>query len=276
MHDLVVSSSSAFAHGVKPRSGAVHICYCHTPFRYVWHEREVSLSEVPAYVRPLLRRVLDRIRRWDREAGDRVSHFIANSQVTRQRIGDFYGRDATVVHPPVEIERFSPGQAEDFFLVVTELTRHKRVEVALEAAKLARRPLTVVGEGPELERLRSRFDSSATFTGSVTDAVLADLYRRARAVIVPNVEEFGIAAVEAQASGRPVVALNAGGTSETVLDGETGVLVEHGSAAAFAEVLSDVDFENFSPARMREHASQFSTERFRERFKAEVSRLTGQ
>jgi glycosyltransferase involved in cell wall biosynthesis len=270
---LVISSSSAFAHGVRPRDGAVHICYCHSPFRYVWHERDVALSEVPTYMRPLLRRTMDHIRRWDLQATYRVSHYIANSQATKQRIADFYGREAAVVHPPVEVERFTPGDPEDFFLVVTELTRHKRVEVALEAAQLASRPVKVVGEGPELERLKERFASTAVFMGSVDDAELVNLYQRSRAVIVPNVEEFGIAAVEAQAAGRPVVAVNAGGTSETVIDGETGVLVEEGSAASFAEVLRYVDFEAFSPARARERAEEFSTERFIERFKAEVSRL---
>jgi len=273
-HDLVVSSSSAFAHGVRPGPGAVHICYCHTPFRYAWHERDLALQEAPAVARPLLRRALARQRRWDLAAAGRVTHYIANSQVTQERIRSFYGRDASVIHPPVETDWLEPGTPEDFLLVVTELAPHKRVHVALEAARLARRPIKVVGAGPELARLKSRFEGGAEFLGRVSTAELAQLYPRALALVVPNVEEFGIAAVEAQAAGRPVVALDAGGTRETVVDGETGVLVEEGTPKAFAEALAETDFASFSAAQIKRHAEQFSRERFTERFTAEVRRLT--
>jgi glycosyltransferase involved in cell wall biosynthesis len=274
-HDVLVSSSSAFAHGIRPRASAVHICYCHSPFRYAWHENDLALREAPAYVRPLLKRLLDRIRRWDRAASARVTHYIAVSNLTRQRIREFYGREATVIHPPVDTDRLSPGAPEDFFLVVTELARHKRVHIALEAARTAGKPIKVVGSGPELGRLRATFADSAEFLGRVSDEELPDLYARARALIVPNVEEFGIAAVEAQAAGRPVVALDAGGTRETVIHSETGILLRHESAAAFAEVLRDADFEAFSPLRIRSHAQQFSKKRFMQRFTDEVTRLAG-
>lgn len=274
-HDLVLSSSSAFAHGVRPNAGATHICYCHSPFRYAWHENELAVRETPAFARPVVRRMLERIRRWDRAAADRVTHYIANSELTRERINVAYGRDSTVIHPPVEIGWIEPGTPEDFFLVVTELAPHKRVHVALEAARLAGKRIKVVGAGPELARLKSTFGDSAEFLGRVSTSELARLYPRALALVVPNMEEFGIAAVEAQAAGRPVVALDAGGTRETVANGETGVLVEDGSARTFAEVLSEVDFESFSPAPIRAHAERFSKERFVERFSAEVGRLVG-
>ena len=272
-HDLVVSSSSAFAHGVRVNTDAVHICYCHTPFRYAWHERDLALREAPTIARPLLRAMLARQRRWDLAAAARVTHYIANSQITRERIRDFYGRDASVIHPPVETGWLEPGTPEDFLLVVAELAPHKRVHIALEAARLAGRPIKVVGAGPELARLKSSFGGGAEFLGRVSTAELATLYPRALALVVPNVEEFGIAAVEAQAAGRPVVALDAGGTRETVVNGETGVLVEEGTPKVFAEALSQTDFESFSAARIRHHAEQFSRERFIERFTAEVSRL---
>ena len=273
-HDVVISSSSAFAHGVRPRVGAVHVCYCHSPFRYAWHEFELALSEVSPLSRPLLRRTLNRIRQWDLEASGRVTHYIANSELTRQRIKDFYGREAIVIHPPVDTGWLRPGAPEDFFLVVTELAPHKRVHLALEAARLARKPVKVVGTGPELRRLQSTFGASAEFLGRVSSDRLADLYSRSLALIVPNVEEFGIAAVEAQAAGRPVVAADAGGVRETVRDGETGVLVEAATPEAFAEVLTGVDFEAFSPAVLRDHALRFSPERFRKELTTLIDTLT--
>jgi glycosyltransferase involved in cell wall biosynthesis len=276
-HDLIVSSSSAFAHGVKPRAGAVHICYCYTPFRYAWHERDLALGEVPRYARPFLRWTLDRIRNWDRAVSARVTHYVAISRLTQQRIADCYEREASIVYPPVETKRFSPGGApENFFLIVTELTRHKRVDVALEAARRAQRPVKVVGEGPELRHLRATFDCSAHFLGRVSDAELADLYSRACALVVPNIEEFGIAAVEAQAAGRPVVATDAGGARETVIDGETGILIPGGSSDGFAEALRHVDFHAFSAEKISHHAEQFSIEAFRERFLGEVRRVAGE
>ncbi|MDQ3769248.1 MAG: glycosyltransferase [Actinomycetota bacterium] len=271
-HDLVISSSSAFAHGVRPDDDALHLCYCYTPFRYAWFERDEALREAPRALRPAVARLLERIRRWDLEASRRVDHYIAISELSRQRIEAAYGRAATVVHPPVETSRFAPGNPEDFFLVVTELLPHKRVEVALEAARRARRPIKVVGAGPDLSRLRARYGDTAEFLGRTSDEALADLYARALAVIVPKVEEFGITAVEAQAAGRPVVGPDVGGTLETVIDGITGVLVPPEDVDALAEALTHVDFNAFDPSAAVEQASRFSRARFQERFRAEVAK----
>jgi glycosyltransferase involved in cell wall biosynthesis len=273
-HDLVVSSSSAFAHGVRAAAGADHVCYCHSPFRYVWHARDAALAEVPYGLRPVLRRVLDRIRRWDLAASARVTHYIANSAITRERLWEFYGRESEIVHPPVEVDHFRLSTAEDYLLVVTELVRHKRVELALEAARRAGRKLRVVGKGPELERLRAKY-GSATFLGRVDDEHLADLYSRCLAFVLPSVEEFGIAAVEAQAAGRPVLAVDAGGARETVVDGVTGVRVPPDSVDALAEAMRYVDFDGFDPEEIQAHASHFGPQAFRHRFAAEVQRLTG-
>ena len=259
---LVVSSSSAFAHGVRPTQGVPHVCYCYTPFRYAWYELGRALAEVPRSARPLLRAMLMRIRRWDLEASRRVTAYIAISQLSRQRIADAWGRDAAVVHPPVEVGRFHPGTPEDFFLVVGEVVRHKRTEVALEAARRAGRPVVVAGSGPEVERLRAQYPQ-ARFLGRVSDEQLADLYARARAVVLPNVEEFGIVAVEAQAAGRPVLGVAAGGALETVRDGETGVLVPDAGVEPLAEAMRDVDFDAFSPQAAVASARRFTPERFR-------------
>ncbi len=274
-HNVIVSSSSAFAHGIRPRPGATHISYCHSPFRYVWHERERALREVRPLARRVLGRELDRIRRWDLDAAGRVDHFIANSRITQERIAEFWGRDSVIVHPPVDVHRFTIGQPEDFFLIVGELVPHKRVAEALLAAETAGRRVKIVGTGPETPRLRNRFGHVAEFLGRVQDDHLTDLMARARAVIVPNVEEFGIVAVEANAAGRPVIGPNRGGTSETIIDGMTGVLFPAGDFNAVAEIMRDVDFDRFDSMAIRRSALRFRAEVFRERLRTEVRRLAG-
>ncbi len=274
-HQLVISSSSAFAHGVRTAAGATHVSYCHSPFRYAWHEREATIARAPAPLRPLAGALLRRVRRWDVGASERVTHYIANSRLTQQRIGDYYGREAPVIHPPVDVERFHSGPPEDYFLVVSEILWHKRLEIALEAAKLAGQKLVVVGGGPQLKQLEARFGGpSVRFTGRIGDAELDDLYARARALVVPNVEEFGIAAVEAQAAGRPVVAAEGGGVNETTIPGETSVLVPLGDVRALAEAMRETDFDRFSPQRVRAQAARFSTREFTRRFLAEIARVT--
>lgn len=272
-HDLIVSSSSAFAHGVRPGPGAMHVCYCHSPFRYVWHERDTALAEMPAAARALGARVLDRVRRWDREASERVTHYIANSDITRRRIAEFYGRESHVIHPPVEIDRFLhvDSEPEDWLLVVGALVAHKRMETAFEAARAAGRRVKVVGEGPERARWETEYADVAEFAGRVSDDELIDLYRRALALVIPNVEEFGITAVEAQATGRPVLAVAAGGAVETVVPGVTGELVE---PDAMAEAMRDADFARYDPAAARSNALRFSPAGFQAALRAEVEMLT--
>ena len=262
--ELVVSSSSAFAHGVTLPRSTTHVCYCHSPFRYVWHERERALGEFPGPLRGAGARVLQYVRSWDLQASGRVTHYIANSPITQQRIFEFYGRESTVIHPPVAVERFSPGTPEDFFLTVCELVPHKNVDVALEAAATAGVRMKVVGTGPERERLEAQFGDVAEFLGRVSDTELEDLYARCRAFLMPAVEEFGIAAVEAMASGRPVVAADRGGALEFV-DAETGVLVPVRDGDALAEALRYTDFDAFDPQQLRARAMSFSTETFRSR-----------
>jgi glycosyltransferase involved in cell wall biosynthesis len=272
-HDVIVSSSSAFAHGVRARHGAVHVCYCHSPFRYAWFERDRALQECGRATRPALRMALANVRRRDVAAAQDVTHYIANSQISRERIQRFWNRDATVIHPPVDVDRFAIGNPQDYLLLVGEVTRHKRTEVALEAARRAGARIKVVGAGPDLERLRHAYGATAEFLGRLSDERLGSLLRHARALVVPNVEEFGIAAVEAQACGRPVVAAAAGGALETVLDGETGVHVAPDDADGLAEALRETDFTAFDPVRIRAHACTFSTDSFKRRFTAEVARI---
>jgi glycosyltransferase involved in cell wall biosynthesis len=262
--DVVLSSSSAFAHGVRARPGAIHVCYCYTPLRYAWFEQERALAEVAPVLRPLLRATLARCRSWDRRVSQDVTRYVAISELSRERIAKYLERDAEVVYPPVDVDRFTPGEPEDFFLIVCELVRHKRVAVALEAARRAGVRVVVVGTGPDRERLRALYGDVARFDGRLGDPELAALYARALAVLVPNVEEFGITAVEAQAAGRPVLAAGAGGARETVLSGETGVLFAPGDVGALAEAMREVDWTRFDAGRCRRQAERFSIRAFQD------------
>ena len=269
---LVLSSSSAFAHGVRVPAGAVHICYCHAPFRYVWYEEERALAEAPAFLRTPVRWQLARMRRWDVRASARVTSYIANSQLTRERIKSCYGRDAPIIHPPVETQRFRPGKRGDALLVVSELVRHKRLRTALEAARRAGTPIRVVGSGPDHAALAQAYPE-AEFLGRADDAMLAELYASARALVMPSREEFGITSVEAQASGTPVIAAAAGGALETVLDGVTGRLVALDDIDGFVAAIEGIDGMALDPARAVENAERFSVAAFQRNLAAEVQRV---
>lgn len=270
--DVLISSSSAFAHGVRAPEGTVHVCYCYTPFRYAWYEEARALAETTPVLRPLLRAQLRRMRRWDLAASARVTAYIAISALSRERIKRYYGRDATVVHPPVETHRFSPGERGDSLLVVSELVRHKRLHIALEAARRSGVPIRVVGSGPEQPSLRAAYPE-VEFLGRADDEDLGQLYAAARAVVVPSMEEFGIVAVEAQAAGVPVIAAAAGGALETVLDGQTGTLARLDDVDAFAQAIESIEQLEFDPARAVENAERFSVASFQRRLAAEVTRI---
>jgi glycosyltransferase involved in cell wall biosynthesis len=273
--DVVLSSSSAFAHGVHIPAAAIHICYCHAPFRYAWYEEARALAEAPAAVRPLLRWQLGRMRSWDLAASRRVDRYVANSELTRERIKRYYGREATIIHPPVETGRFAPGKPGDSLLIVSELVRHKRLHIALEAARRAHVPIRVVGSGPDHGALEDAYPE-AEFLGRAGDREIAEEYASARALVIPAMEEFGITAVEAQAAGRPVIAAAAGGALETVLDGQTGVLATLDDVDSFVRAIERLDKLPFDPARAVENAERFSVAAFRRRLSEEVGRALAQ
>ena len=270
--DVVLSSSSAFAHGVRAPQGAVHVSYCYTPFRYAWYEEQRALAEIAPPLRLPLRLQLRRMRRWDLAASRRVDAYIAISELSRERIKRYYGREAVVIHPPVETHRFSPGQPGEKLLIVSELVRHKRIHIALEAARRARAPIRVVGSGPERAALQAAYPE-AEFLGRASDADLVELYASAHAVIVPSMEEFGITAVEAQAAGRPVIAAAAGGALETVLEGRTGLLAGLDDADSFAAAIAGLQALDFDPAAAVANAARFSVEAFRRRLSDHVQSI---
>lgn len=270
-HDLVLSSSSAFAHGVRADPGAVHVCYCYTPFRYAWYEYDAGVAEAPSLLRPMVRWSLDRIRNWDFQVARRPIHYVAISKLSQTRIRCYWGRDAPIVHPPVELDRFAPAEPQDFFLVVTELVRHKQVEVALEAARDARVPIKVVGGGADARRLRARHRDHAEFLGRVDDRKLAELYAQARALVIPNIEEFGITAVEAQASGRPVIAADGGGARETIVEGETGLFFPEKDASALARAMRSPLLDRIAPTSAVDNAQRFSVELFQKKLTEQIA-----
>jgi glycosyltransferase involved in cell wall biosynthesis len=268
--DVVLSSSSAFAHGVRVPNGAVHVCYCYTPFRYAWYEEDRAVAETSPALRRLLRGQLRRVRRWDLSASGRVDSYIAISQLSRERIKRYYGRDAAVVHPPVETHRFSVGNPGDALLIVSELVRHKRLHIALEAARRAHAPVRVVGSGPDHLALEAAFPE-AEFLGRANDDELARLYAEARAVVVPSMEEFGIVAVEAQAAGRPVIAAAAGGALETVIDGKTGLLATLDDVDSFTTAIERIDSIDFDPQSAKENAERFTVNAFQRRLSEHIT-----
>jgi glycosyltransferase involved in cell wall biosynthesis len=274
-YDVVVSSSSAWAHGVIPDESAVHVCYCHNPFRYAWNARDETLARRDRLSRAVLRVIFQRWRQWDWIAAQRVDAYVANSATTQLRIERFFNRRAEVLHPPVQTSRFEPGSVGDAYVILSELVPHKHIEVAVRAFNELRRPLHIVGDGPDERRLRRLAGPTIRFAGRVSDAEVAAALRSAKALVVTAKEEFGIAAVEAQASGRPVVALDEGGVPETVLEGLTGTFYAGNDPDALAAAVLRFDADAVDPQACVQNAERFDEAHFRHGIRAIVERGQG-
>lgn len=269
-YDLVITTSSACAKGVITRPDAINLCYCHTPCRYIWDMYHEYTGAHP--LRAMIAPVAHWLRLWDRASADRVDHFVANSAHTAARIRSYYRRDAEIVHPPVDTSRIRPDgdEPDDYYLVVSRLVAYKRVDLAVEACTRTGRRLVVVGDGPELKRLRSMAGPTVEFLGARGDDDLATLYARARALLFPGLEDFGITPVEAQAAGRPVVAFDRGGARETVIDGETGVLFAEQTVDALVTAIEALEAMPVDPHACRSNAERFDAAEFRERVMAAI------
>jgi glycosyltransferase involved in cell wall biosynthesis len=269
-YDLVVSSSSAWAHAVICEEEAVHVCYCHNPFRYAWNERHRTLAErSDPFSRAALRALFRRWREWDWIAAQRVDRYVTNSRTTKSRIRSYFGRDSQIVYPPVATERFTPGPVQDYYLVLSELVSHKQIETAVEAFNALRLPLIIAGDGPARRRLERLAGRTVQFLGRVSDREAAGLLSSSRALVVTAREEFGIAAVEAQAAGRPVIARAAGGLLENVVDGVTGCWWD-GGPEQLADAVSGFDALAVDAEACVENARRFDATVFRQRFPLEV------
>lgn len=272
--DLVVSSSHCVAKGAIAPPGAPHLCYCHTPVRYAYEQFDTYFPP-GTRLRALKRFFVGRLRRWDRKTANRPTRYLANSSAVADRIRRHYGREARVCHPPVDVDFFCPEEAVrgDFLLAVGSLVPYKRYEVAIEAARLAGRPLILVGRGPHERRLRGMADSSVRFVMDVPREELRSLYRSCAFFVQPGEEDFGIASVEALACGAPVVALGRGGVTDIVRDGANGILYGEESASGLAAAVERASGIRFDYTRLRESALPFARERFSREFRQEVESL---
>ena len=269
-YDVVVSSSSAWAHAVLCEQNAVHVSYCHNPFRYAWNERHRALGERrDPLTRAVLRSFFRRWREWDWIAAQRVDSYVTNSRATQSRIKTYFGRSSSIVHPPVELDRFSPGTPGDYYLVLSELISHKRIDTAIDTFNRLRLPLVVAGDGPDLNRLRRLAGPTVAFAGRVSDAEASRLMAGCRAFLQTGVEEFGIAAVEAQAAGRPVIARHGGGALETVEEGVTGCFWS-GGVDELAEAVRGFDVEAVDPQHCVANAARFDPATFHRAMLREV------
>lgn len=271
-YDLIISDASAFAKGVITNSDALHICYCHTPTRYLWSDTHSYIKELNynKYLKKVIAFVLNYIRVWDKAAADRVDLFVANSHFVAKRIQKYYRRDSKVIYPPVELESFYPSDTLDnYFLVGGRLVPYKRFDVVIEAFKKLDLPLKVFGDGVDLKRLKeiAGEHSKIEFLGRVSDQERARLYSKCQAFINPQEEDFGITVVEAMASGRPVIALEVGGAKETIIPEKTGLFFKEQNAEALIAAVQSFQTKCFNPEEIREHALQFSTQRFKREIK---------
>ena len=268
-YDLILSSSSAFGKGVVTTPETMHICYCHTPMRWCWNYDEyVQRERLGGIARNILPFFITGLRVWDQTSSMRVDHFIANSPVVADRIRKYYRRDAVVIPPPVEARRFTfdaTTRAEEYFLIVSRFMPYKRIDLAIEACNRLQLPLVIIGSGRDENRLKSIAGPTIRFMGRLSDEEVLHYYAHCRAFILPGEEDFGITPLEAQASGRPVIAYAAGGALASVIDSVTGTFFQKQNVESLVEVLESFDERRYDPQTIRNHALEFDKPRFHRR-----------
>lgn len=266
-YDLVISNKSGFCHGIRTPQHTNHLCYCLTPTRYLWLTRDYLAEEsVGLLGRAGLRLVLPRLRHWDRQAARRrVDALAAISTTIQQRIADFYQRRSTVIYPPVNVDQFqpSPNGTGNYFMLLSRLVPYKRLDLAIHAFTELGLPLVVVGDGRDRERLEAMAGDNVRFLGWQPTTTVRDYLAHCQALIWPGLEDFGLAPVEAQASGRPVIAYAGGGALDTVVNGVTGTLFEPQTSEALAEAVAAFDPAAYDSQIIRQHAERFDVGRFR-------------
>jgi glycosyltransferase involved in cell wall biosynthesis len=269
--DLVVSLSHCVAKAARPPEGVPHVCYCFTPMRYAWHMRHAYFAGKQGWKSRLLEKMLAALRDWDRKTAARVTHFVAISRTVRQRIAECYGRDSTVIYPPVDTDFYTPAALprEDYYLVMSALAPYKRLDLAVAACNRLRRRLIVVGQGQEDRRLRTLAGPTVTFLGWQPDALIRDHFRRCRALLFPGEEDFGIVPLEAHACGAPVLAYGRGGATETVVPlssnrPPTGLWFEKQTSECLLAAMEgfEQNQEHFDPQAARRQAMRFNQQRF--------------
>jgi glycosyltransferase involved in cell wall biosynthesis len=265
-YDIVLSSASAFAKGVITKSTTLHICYCHTPTRYLWTDTHDYLRELhaPRLIKWYLPYLFTKLRIWDAHAASRVDRFIANSRTVSERITKHYRRESDVIFPPVEVDQFMLGEGSGaYYLAGGRLVSYKRFDIVVDAFNRLGMPLKIFGSGPELKKLRKRARSNIEFLGGISDQHRAELYRNCIAYLHPQEEDFGITPIEAMASGRPVIAYAAGGALETIVDGMTGMFFYDQDYAALIDAILHFDSSRYDASAIRSYALKYSADRFK-------------
>jgi glycosyltransferase involved in cell wall biosynthesis len=274
-YDVVITSCCGFAKMVRTRPGAVHICYCHTPTRWIWRFEDYAKREKfsPA-AKAVLRAIVEVFRGIDLRASRNPDFFIANSNNVAQRIREFYGRASIVLCPPIDCSRFFVSySSQDYYLVVSRLVAYKRLDLAIEACEKAGRRLVIIGDGPDRERLKTLAGPNTTLRGRLSDSEVSTELENCRALLFPGEEDFGMTPLEANAAGKPCVAYGSGGALDSVIDGETGVLFSEPTSESLAGALLRVEAIEWKPQRLRDHAELFDTRVFSERFLELLSSL---
>lgn len=278
-YDLVISSESGPAKGVITAPDTLHVCYCHSPMRYIWDQYHVYHLHAGWLTKWLMPLIAHRLRIWDQSSAARVDHIIANSHFISRRIKKSWGRSASVIHPPVDLNAFTPEALDvndPFYLYVGELVSYKRLDLVIDAFNNGNRRLVVVGDGSDGQRLRAMAGANVTFKGRASFEVLKECYAQCQGLIFPGIEDFGIVPLEAMASGRPVVAYARGGALETIKDGVTGVFFKEQTPEALMEAIARLEREvlpNLDQDEMQKHVSHFSSERFRDEFTQKIQEL---
>lgn len=276
-YDLVISSESGPAKGVITDPDCTHVCYCHSPMRYIWDQYHIYKGMAGKLTKAFMPHIAHHMRIWDQSSAARVDRIVANSKFVSRRIEKSWGRKSTVVHPPVDLDEFLPQfgtNPEDFYLYVGEIASYKRVDMLVDAFNESGRKLVIIGTGSERKNLIARAKPNITFLGRASFDVMKSHYAKCRALIFPGIEDFGIVPLEAMASGRPVIAFGRGGAKETILDGITGMFFYEPSALALNAAISKFEEDksnDIDQVAMRQHVLKFSKQRFRDEISFEIS-----
>ncbi len=266
-YDLVISSCHSTSKGILTSPNTLHICYCHSPIRYVWDQSHAYQAQFKSFspFRFLFTPLLNKLRLWDRLAAERVDDYIANSSYVGERIQKYYGRKSTVIPPPVDLFKFTStsGERDDYYLAVGRLIPYKRFDLIVDACKAAGKKLKVVGVGPSLKELKKRGNENIEFLGKISDEELKAVYQKAKALIFPQLEDFGIVPLEAMACGTPVIAYKKGGALETVTEGVSGLFFEEQTVESLVKALHRFEKHSWDPTEVSKSIEQFSSARFK-------------
>jgi len=272
--DIVLSSCHSVSKGVITKPNTLHISYCHTPMRYAWEDwdLETRLKKFPKIIHPYIRRQIKKIKEWDFCAAQRVDEYIANSSHISNQIKKHYKRDSHVIYPPVNSSKFQPVESptEDYYLAVGRLIPYKKFDLIVETFNKLKKPLKVVGIGPDLKKLNKLANNNVEILGKVDENSLQDLYANCKAFIFPQIEDAGIVPLEAMSAGRPVIALNRGGSLDSMIDEVTGVFFKEQTIKSLSEAIEKFEKMTFDAKKIRKHAEQFDVNRFKEKIKNHI------